>query len=212
MPRKIKLPAAKSHARRAGVNVVVVVPALTQRQQGDPPYVDSVVCALEVLVAKFWQMAEEIEQQWNLENAKCSRQIYYCNFPAEHQADDHAESQADKEFVAFVDAVQETVNRILAKIRADCLDGNVDVIGHPAGICMQLAASWRMDVLLGVGILVMNPVNRCPPDGRSLKSEVASKNQNVFERLTAAKRAVRQQSVVTDRDAETVPEIRGNKD
>ena len=97
---------------------MVVVPSFAHCQQPDPPHIDAVVFGGEVFVTQFWNVAYDVEHQWNLKNcgtgegtsSKCHPSERYKQYDSEGNADGKRQQMCS---VPNTILFQESINRIL---------------------------------------------------------------------------------------------------
>src|SRR5271170_7128021 len=76
-------------------------------------------------------------------------------------------------------------------------------------VTQTLAGCVRVEV--GVGVFVMTPVYSRPPNWRALIGEVSADHEKILEKLVTAESAMSKQSVVADRNAQPMPQVKKQK-
>ena len=213
--RGVELPALEPVLGRAREGVVVVVPGLAHRRQGDPPHVGRLVLDLEPALAEV--VADRVDRPGHVvqeegpheaapdEAAQRALEREAVQRPAEQRRDADRREREPREHPA--DAAHA---RVLVELAGVLLPVRQAVGLHqPAGVRVPqpgqagaVADVRGVRVALLVGVRVVLAVVGDPVHHRALEPHRAEDRERVLGRLVGPEGAVGEQPVVADGDAE----------
>ena len=85
----------QSHLAAARVSVVVVVPAITQRDNTKEVVVDAVIGDREIAISEFGDMAHDVQNQWHIPREEACQKTCEHHLGAEACPEEDAEQNAE---------------------------------------------------------------------------------------------------------------------
>lgn len=210
------------HAGRRGIFVMVVVPAFANGEQCHQPVVAAVFAGLVIAVPE--HVTERVyrpsdvpygdDAQVHTPDHHAQSELHRASLPPTDPTDYVTRRKEDRQLrktdvkirqrTFFHVHVERVSQKILRKL-FDCTDGVCfSVIDHqPTEVGPKKIDQGRMGVGLVIGVNVVNTMNRNPASRGILKAADTENSKRMFHPPRGFETAVRQQSMVADRDALT---------
>jgi hypothetical protein len=181
--------------------MVIVVKALAPEQNPERPDIRRIVFEIEITVAEPRHMADRIDDVLLMERNHHRRYDSEKRKPPAH-GKKHREHRPVDEVIAHADEPKKRVTNDVDRVaRIDVFFGNRNL---PAHIRMEKAVPRRMRILFLIGERMMqSSVGGDPRNRRAFTRENAKRCKRALPEPRRHKRPVREQAVISDRDAET---------
>ena len=196
-----------------GMGMVVVVPAFTAGEEGDPPVVAGVIFGLEATLAP--EMRCGVNEPGGVQadgDAKEGSPEHHAKGADDAMAgaDRRANGDLDKaggDEGEIVEFAEPDVNPVAGKIWSIAAEeGGFGVEGaareDPTGVCPPGTVVGSVWVAFLVRVLMMDTVSGYPEDGSAFESEAAAGSQEVLDPLGRLVTAVGEQAVIGHADAD----------
>jgi len=209
----VELVPGEAMARRDGVGVVIVVPAFTAGEKGDPPVIAGVVFGFKAPVAP--EVGGGVDKPGGMEAEGGTKE----GSPQDHaEGTDGAvaggESGTERDLEEAADHEREIV--VLREPDVDLIAGEIGGVAteesglgvegatgeDPAGVGPPGAIVRGVRIACMIGVLMMNAVGGDPEDGTALKREAAAGGHEVLDPLGGAVPAMGQKAMVGHADAD----------